>query len=129
MKRRILAVATAASVIIGISALDASAWNNGPMGHGSYGAGPGYNSPANRQISEKARTISLKIAEDQAELNALLSSPNPDGQRVRQLSEDITARQFELESYGSAGYGGSRHRGYSMMNGSYGMMNSGYACW
>jgi hypothetical protein len=125
MKRKIFAVAAAAFVIIGISGINASAWNNGPMGNGGHhGMMAGYqNGPVNQQLLEDTKAARTKIAADQVELNALMAGPNPDSKRARELSESIAVGQLELEkAYGGAGYGGNGHHGY-------GMMNSGYGCW
>ncbi len=125
MKRKILAVAAAAFVIIGISAFNASAWNNGPMGNGGGHhrmMGEYQNDPVNQQLLEDVKAARTKIAADQVELNAIMAGPNPDSKRARELSESIAVGQLELEkAYSSAGYGGTGHHGY-------GMMNSGYGC-
>lgn len=122
MKRKIFAVAAAASVIIGISAISASAWDQAPMGNGGHGMMHGdYKDPVNQKLLEDTKPTRLKLAADQAELNALMAGQNPDGKRARELAESITVGQMELEkAFGAAGYGGYGHHGM--------MMNGGHGC-
>ena len=132
MKGKMITAVVAAAVIVGFSAMNASAWgwgHRGPMmGYGMMYGG-NYNANVSQQSLDEIRDIRMNLAADQAELNALMSSANPDSSRVRALSEQIAAGQLALESkYGAVGYG----NGYNMMGPGMmgpGMMYNGYGCW
>ena len=125
--KKIMAAVAATAIIVGFSALNASAWG---WGNGGYMMGPGmmyggaYNTNVSQQTRDEINKIQVKLSADQAELSALMSSSNPDTQRIRTLSEQISAGEIALQSkYGAAGYGNS----YTMMGP--GMMYGGYGCW
>jgi|GEM_PF-3099695 len=131
MKGRTFKVATgatvaAALVIIGISAFNVSACNYAPAGYAGHHSvvHGGANGQVDQQLLEDTRATRKEMAADYVELNALLAGPNPDGNRVRELSEKIAAGKLQLERvYSAAGYGeGYDHRGY-------GMMTAGSCCW
>ena len=127
MKKIIAAVAVTA-VIVGTSALNASAWNHGNGGNHMMGQGMmnggAYNTNVSQQTRDEINQIQVKLSADRAELTALMSSANPDTQQIRTLSEQISTGQIALQSkYRETGYG----YGHNMMGP--GMMNGGYGCW
>jgi hypothetical protein len=125
--KKILVTAVAAAIIVGGSALNASAWNHGPMM--GWGNGMMYGSGATIEEDQKfldaTKEIKIQIAADQAELNAIMAGQNPDSKRVRELSESIATNQLAFQDQ-------SRSHGYDRMRGNYmrggGMMNGGYGC-
>jgi len=124
--KKIIAALAATALIVGFSAMNASAWGwgNGMMGPGMmYGGSYGTN--VDQQTLDNINKIRSQMVADQTELTALLSSANPDTQRIRTLSEKISASQLALQSMnGAAGYG----YGQPMM--AHGMMNGGHGgCW
>ena len=127
MKNKLIAAVAAVAIIIGFSAMGASAWNHmGPMGSG-YGMmyGSGATDAASQKFLDETKAARLAIAADQAELSAIVAGPNPDSKRVRELSENIATNQLVLEEKSrSYGYGGGRMHG-NHMRGS-GMMNGGH---
>ncbi len=125
MKAKIIAAVAATAIIVGFSAMNASAWGWGNGGYHMMGPGMMYGGAYNTNVSQQTRDeinkIRVKLSADQAELTALMSSANPDTQRIRTLSEQISSGQIELQNkYGTTGYG----NGYTMMGP--GMMNGGY---
>jgi hypothetical protein len=121
MRIKILTVLATVSIIVGFTAMNASAWGWGQMPM----MGGMFNNTGNQQYSEDMRAIQMKLTADQTELNALIASGNADPKRIRALSEEIAAGQLALESQyaaGANGYG-SNMMGSGMMNG--GMMNGG----
>lgn len=135
MRNKIITAVVAASLIVGFTAMNASAWgwggHRGPMMGNGYGMmnGGGYNNNVSQQLLDDTRDIKIRIAADQAELNALMAGTNPDSKRVRELSESIATGQLTLEEKYSASVnsGGPGNGNYKMMG--YGMMNGGYGCW
>lgn len=126
--KKIIAAVAATAVIVGFSAMNASAWGWGNGGHHMMGPGMmnggAYNTNISQQTRAEINKIQVKLSADQAELTALMSSANPDPQRIRTLSEQISTGQIALQSqYGATGYG----NGHNMMGP--GMMNGGYGCW
>ena len=128
MKSKLIAAVAALAIIIGFSALNASAWNNmGSMmdnGHGMmYGSGA--TDAASQKFLDETKGIRLAIAADQAELSAIVAGPNPDSKRVRELSENIATNQLILEEKSRGdGYSGGRMHGNHMR--SPGMINDGH---
>lgn len=133
MKSKLIAAVAATAIIIGFSAMNASAWNNkGPMMGSGYGmmSGAGVTDAEIQKFRTETKEIRLTIAADQAELNALMAGQNPDSKRARELSENLAANQLILEEKSlDYGYGGGHVHGNHMrgnhMRGS-GMMNDGY---
>ncbi len=133
MRSKLIIAVVASAVIIGFTAMNASAWGWGNRGHmGGYGMmdGGGYNNNVSQQFLDESQDLQTRLAADQAELNALMAGTNPDSKRVRELSESIATAQIELEKkYRGSGYGSRRPYGNQMMG--YGMMNGGnggYGC-
>ena len=130
MKKKIVTAIAAASIVIGISAMSASAWNHTGYMNNGYGMmnGPGVAGTANQKFLVETKEARLAIAADQAELSALMAGPSPDSKRVRELSENIAANQLALEEksrgYGYSGNGGGHMRGHGMQG--HGNMNGGY---
>ncbi|MFT5702329.1 MAG: Spy/CpxP family protein refolding chaperone [Desulforhopalus sp.] len=130
MKNKLIAAVATLTIIIGFSALNASAWNNmGPMmdnGHGMmYGSGA--TDAASQKFLDETKGVRLAIAADQTELAAIVAGPNPDSKRVRELSKNIATNQLALEDK-SRGYGygsGSGRMHENHMRGP-GMMNDGH---
>lgn len=133
MKSKLIAAIAATAIIIGLSSLNASAWNNmGPMMGNGYGmmSGSSATEAEIQKFRAETKEIRLAIVADQAELNAIMAGQNPDSKRVRELSRDIAANQLMLEEKSlDSGHGGGRMHGNHMrgnhMRGS-GMMNDGY---
>jgi len=129
--KKIIATVAATAIIVGFSTMNASAWNHGNGGYHMMGPemmnGGAYNANLSQQTRDEINKIQVKLSADQAELTALMSSANPDTQRIRTLSEQVSTRQIALQSkYGATGYGyGHNMMGPGMMNGGYG----GYGCW
>lgn len=131
MKKKIVTAITAASLIIGVSAMSASAWNHtGYVNNGGYGMmnGQGAAGNVNQNFLVETKEARFAIAADQAELNALLSGPTPDSKRIQELSANIATNQLVLEEkYRTYGYVNGNMRGHE--NQGYGMMNGGsYGC-
>lgn len=129
MKTNIVAAIAATALIIGISAVNASAWGWGNGGNHMMGPGMMYGAGINDAESQKFLTetkdIRVQITADRAELNALMAGQNPDSKRVRELSESIAAKQITLqEKAQDYGWGYGRMNGRRMMGP--GMMNGGY---
>jgi Spy/CpxP family protein refolding chaperone len=128
MKSKLIAAVAALAIIIGFSALNASAWNHmGPMmGNGSgmmYGSGA--TDAASQKFLDETKAARLAIAADQAELGAIVAGPTPDPKRVRELSKNIATNQLVLEEKSRGySYGGGRMHGNHMRGP--GMMNDGY---
>jgi hypothetical protein len=126
MKGKIIAAVAATALIVGFSAMNASAWNEGHQGqmmeHGMMNGGA-YNANVSQEVLDEINKIRVKMAADQAELTALMSSANPDIQRIRTLSEQISTSQLDLQKkYGATGNG----YGHGMMGP--GMMHNGSGC-
>jgi O-glycosyl hydrolase len=126
MKGKMIAAVVATALIVGFSAMNASAWNGGHQGqmmdHGMMNGGA-YNANVSQQTLDEINKIKVKMAADQAELSALSSSANPDTQRIRTLAEQISTSQSALQNkYGTAGSG----YGHGMMGS--GMMHGGNGC-
>jgi hypothetical protein len=129
MKTKVIAAIAATALIVGFSAMNASAWGWGNGGNHMMGPGMMYGAGANNVESQKFLTetkdIRVQIAADRAELNALMAGQNPDSKRVRELSESIALNQLTLQEKSQAYGWGNRS-----MNGNYmmgpGMMNGGY---
>lgn len=128
MKNIITAIVLGA-IVIGVSAVNASAWNHGGSRMvGDYGmmnrGGAAYNDTVSQKLLDETRDIKINLAADQAELNALVSGTNPDSKRVRELSVNIASNQLTLEDkYRDYGYGGHMNGNYMMGSG---MMNGGH---
>jgi Spy/CpxP family protein refolding chaperone len=126
MKSKLITAVAAATIIIGVSAMNASAWNHrGPMvgsGHGVMHVS-GTTDAENQEFLNETKEARIKIATDQIELNALMAGQNPDGKRVRELAEKIATNQLVLEEKARAsGYADGRMHGNhtqdtAMMNG------------
>ena len=126
--KKVIAAVAATAIIVGFSAMNASAWGWGNGGYRMMGPGTmyggAYGTNVDQQTLDNMNQIRSQMAADQAELTALMSSANPDTQRIRTLSEKISASQLALQSMnGAAGYG----YGQPMMGP--GMMYGGYGCW
>lgn len=126
--KKIIAAVAATALIVGFSAMNASAWGWGNGGYHMMGPGMMYGGTSAPNVDPQTRNeinkIRVKLSADQAELTALMSSANPDPQRARALSEQISSGKIALQSkYETNGYG----NGYNMMGP--GMMNGGYGCW
>ncbi len=128
MKSEIIVVVAAVAIIIGLSAMSASAWNNmGRMMDNGYGMmyGSGATGTVRQKFLDETKETRLAIAADQAELSAIVAGPNPDSKRVRELSENIATNQLTLEEKSRAyGYSGGRMHGNHMRG--QGMMNDGH---
>ena len=128
MKNKLIAAVAAVAIIIGFSAMSASAWNHmGPMVDSRYGMmyGSGATDAASQKFLDETKAARLAIAADQAELTAIVAGPNPNDKRVRELSENIATNQLVLaEKSRSYGDGGGRMHGNHMRGP--GMMNDGY---
>jgi Spy/CpxP family protein refolding chaperone len=128
MKSKLIAAVAAGAIIIGFSALNASAWNHmGPMMGNGYGMMYGVDATdvTSQKFLDETKGARLAIAADQAELSAIVAGPNPDSKRARELSENIATNQLLLEEKSRAyGYGGGRMHGNHMRGP--GMMNDGY---
>jgi hypothetical protein len=127
MKTKVIAAIAATALIVGFSAMNASAWGNG--GHHMMGSGMMYGAGVNDADSQKfmaeTKDIRVQMAADRAELNALMVGQNPDSKRVRELSESIAVNQITLQEKSQAyGGGNGRMNGRRMMGP--GMMNGGY---
>jgi zinc resistance-associated protein len=131
MKTKVIAAIAATALIVGFSAMNASAWgwgNNG--GHHMMGTGmmqgAGINNADRQKFMVETKDVRIQIAADRAELNALMAGQNPDSKRVRELSESIAANQITLQEKsqayggGNGGMKGRRMMGHGMMNGGYG---------
>ena len=103
MKKTITAVTTI--FIVGFFAVSAYAWGCG------YGSGTGMrghgkqmnNQPAVNQedvdaFLKETQALRASIAADRAELNALMAGTNPDPQKARALSENISKTRNELRA-------------------------------
>lgn len=129
MKTKIITAIAATALIIGFSAMNASAcgWGNG--GHHMMGPGMMYGAAVNDTERQKFLTetkdIRVQISADRAELNALMAGQNPDSKRVRELSESIAANQITLQGKSQAYGWGNRNMNSGNMMGP-GMMNGGY---
>ena len=126
--KKVIAAVAATAIIVGFSAMNASAWGWGNGGYRMMGPGMmyggAYSTNVDQQTLDNMNKIRSNMAADQAELTALMSSANPDTQRIRTLSEKISASQLALQSMnGAAGNGYGR----PMMGP--GMMYGGYGCW
>lgn len=125
MKGKIITAIAATALIVGFSAMNASAWNGNhqTMEHGMMNGGT-YNANVSQEALDEMNKIRIKIAADQAELTALMSSANPDTQRIRTLSEQIATSQIDFQNkYGATGNG----YGHGMMGS--GMMHNGAGCY
>ncbi len=130
MKKSILTIST----ILTMSFLAASAFALGYGGmHGNgYNNGAAYNNGAYQSFYNDTQALRSSIAADRAELNALMAGSNPDSQRARQLSEQISksendlrnkSQEYNASGMGMMGYGQGYHRGMSGFNGNY------MGCW
>ena len=131
MKRKIVAAVAATALIVGFSAMNASAygWGNGGhmMGSGMMNNGA-YDRNINTQLRDEIRSTQKKITTDQIELNALLAGNTPDKRRVRELSESIATSQMALGGkYRASGYNYQGGRNSHHMSGP-GVMNYGNGC-
>ena len=124
MKAKIIAAVAATALIVGFSAMNASAWGWGNGGHYTMGPGmmygAGVNDAESQQFLTETKDVRVKIAADRAELNALMAGQNPDSKRVRELTESIATNQIAMQEKARA-YGGGNGR---MHDGR--MMNNGY---
>lgn len=98
MRNMIITAIVAVSLIVGFTALNASAWGNRGMGPG-YGMmyGNGIDTTERQKFLDETKEIRIEIAADQAELSALMAGDNPDSARVRELSESIATKQITLQ--------------------------------
>lgn len=103
MKKTITAVT--AIFIVGFFAVSAYAWG---CGYGSGTGMRGYGKQFNNQSAvnqedldaffKDTQALRASIAADQAELSALMAGTNPDPQKARALSENISKTQNELRA-------------------------------
>ena len=102
MRNMIITAIVAASIIVGFTALNASAWGNRGMGPG-YGMmyGNGIDTTERQKFLDETKEIRIEIAADQAELSALMAGDNPDSAKVRELSESIATKQITLQEKSS----------------------------
>lgn len=125
MKTKILAAVAATAVIVGFSAMNASAWGWGNGGHRMMGSGmiseAGVTAEERQIFLDETNEIRRKIAADRAELTALMAGQNPDSERVRELTQSIATHQIAMQEKARA-YGGGKGRmhGGRMMNTGYG---------
>lgn len=120
MKKIVTALALVATLGFAFTATNASAWGHGyghggyghggygmmnGYGHGGYGMGPGMmygNAPvdggAYQKFLDDTAEVRTSLAADQAELNAVMRSDNPDSARVRTLTETIIQKQAKLSA-------------------------------
>ncbi|MGD9823181.1 Spy/CpxP family protein refolding chaperone [Desulfobacter sp.] len=102
MKKTITAVT--AIFIVGFFAVSAYAWGCGyGSGTGMRGYGKQFNQSAVNQedldaFFKDTQALRASIAADQAELSALMAGTNPDPQKARTLSENISKTQNELRA-------------------------------
>ena len=98
MRNMIITAIVATSLIVGLTAMNASAWGNRGMGPG-YGMmyGNGIDGTERRKFLDETKQIRIDIAADQAELAALMAGDNPDSAKVRELSESIANKQITLQ--------------------------------
>lgn len=134
MKKTVITSIVAVSIIIGFTAIHASAWG---WGHRGPMMGPGYgmmydngaNDAESQKFFDETKDIRIQIAADRAELNALMAGDNPDSKRVRELSESIATKQITLQEksrdydWGNGSANRSFGRGPGMMGGGYGPCN------
>lgn len=128
MKSKMITAVIAIAIIVGFSAMNASAWgwgHRGPMmGYGMmYGSGA--TDAESQKFLDETKEIRIQIAADQAELNALMAGQNPDSKRVRELSENIATNQLALQEKARAYGWGSGPTNRNFMRGP-GMMGGGY---
>jgi Spy/CpxP family protein refolding chaperone len=126
VKGKMITAVVATALIVGFSAMNASAWGGGHQGqtmeHGIMNGGS-YNANVSPETLDEINKIKIKMAADQAELSALSSAATPDTQRIRALAEQISTSQLDLQKkHGAAGSG----YGHGMMGP--GMMHGGYGC-
>lgn len=129
MKAKLIAAVAATALIIGFSAMNASAWGWGDGGYHMMGPdmmyGAGVNNAERQEFFNQTKEIRVQIAADRAELNALMAGANPDSKRVRELTESIATNQLTLQEKSQAyGLGNGRMYGGRMVG--RGMMNGGY---
>ena len=126
MRNATITLTLALALVLGLSTVNAFAWNC--WGNG-YGSGNGYmmngsrayNNPQYDSFMAETQTLRTRIATERGELNALMASPNPDSQRVRQLTESISLGENQL-----AGMARSQNLSFGPMT-SYGYGN-GWNC-
>nr|WP_320190255.1 periplasmic heavy metal sensor [uncultured Desulfobacter sp.] len=103
MKTTITAVTTL--FIVGFFAVSAYAWG---CGYGSGAGNGGYGKRLNNQpaVNQKdldafykdTQALRTSLCADRAELNAVMAGPNPDPQKARALSENISKTQNMLRA-------------------------------
>jgi Spy/CpxP family protein refolding chaperone len=124
MKTRMITAVAALAIIVGFSAMNASAWgwghgNNNMMGPGLMN-GNGATDEESRKFLDETKEIRVQIAADSAELNALMAGQNPDSKRVRELTESIATNQIVMQEKSRAyGWDNGRMHGKPMMNSGY----------
>ncbi|WP_319548480.1 hypothetical protein [Desulfogranum marinum] len=124
MKTKIIAAIAATALIVGFSAMNASAWGWGNGGHHMSGpgmmSGTGVTAEERQNFLDETKGVRVKIAADRAELNALMAGQNPDSKRVRELTESIATNQIAMQEKARAyGGGNGRMHGGRMMNNGY----------
>jgi hypothetical protein len=107
MKSKLIAAVAAVAIIIGFSAMGASAWSLGASildgGLMLYPPGTtesiGSDAPdaASQKFLDETKEATLAIAADQTELRAIVAEPTLDSKRVCELAENITTNQLLLE--------------------------------
>lgn len=115
------------SIILIVGLLAASAYACGGCGWGNNGNyhSANYNNSANQTFYDDTQAIRTSIAADRAELNALMAGTNPDPERARELTEQISksenelrnkAKQYNVSGMGMTGYGQGWNCGISGHN-------------
>lgn len=120
MKKVIITMA--AVLMAGFLSASAHAWGCGGMyGNGYHGSC--YNGRYNQAFYNETKALRSSIAADRAEIDALMAGTNPDPDRVRALSEQISRSEEELRSKARQ-YNVAGNMGPGMMHG----YNQGWNC-
>ena len=81
MRSKIITAVVASAIIVGFTAMNASAWCLGirahMMGYGMMNGG-GYNNNVSQQFLDETKDLQTRLAAEQAELNALMTGTNRD---------------------------------------------------
>ncbi len=126
MKKTIITLVLVAASAVALMSTNALAWNNWgrggcAMGNGGYGMRGGYgmmgggygmmgrgyarmnnyyqgniDDTAYQAFQQDTADIRTSLSADIAEMNAIMAGANPDAQRVRALSENISTKQNQL---------------------------------
>jgi zinc resistance-associated protein len=101
MKSKIIAAVAATALIVGVSAMNVSAWGWGNGGHHMPGQemmyGNGATNEERLKFLDETKEIRVQLAADNAELNALMAGQNPDSKRVRELTASIATNQIAMQ--------------------------------